>query len=66
MSDVRITMEIHRENDMRRLTFNDEALKVSIDLWKCDRCAALTLREDRLTHDVWHDAMATVIELMKK
>jgi hypothetical protein len=65
MSNVRITTEIHRENDMRMLTFNGEALKVSIDLWKCDTCAALTLREERLTHEVFHDTIATVVELLQ-
>ena len=63
VSNVRITvMPYGRPID---LTGDDEArigisfegvpILVDIDLWRCDRCAALTQRGvDQLTHEVFH------------
>jgi hypothetical protein len=53
VSDVRIAAElVGRENGRQvNLKFEGVTLRASIDLWKCERCAALTLREDSAKHE---------------
>lgn len=74
MSNVRITAEpygrpidLTGDDDARvGITFEGVPLKVDIDLWKCERCAVLTLREDRLTHEVFHEGQDSRMESIEE
>ena len=75
MTDVRITAEVYGRpfkdghgSDSERfgVSVNNEPIKVDIDLWKCDRCAALTLREDSLTHEVFHEGQDSRMEAIEE
>src|SRR5688572_14731028 len=57
MSDVRITVDVYGRpfgdgGDAERfgVTMNNEPLRVDVDLWRCERCAALTLQADSARH----------------
>jgi hypothetical protein len=39
--------------------------KTRMKLWQCETCWALVAPSSQLDHEVWHESMATVVELLQ-